>query len=146
MPIGYIIAIIIAVVALVALVVGGVMVFKTISSTMDNVGEVQSTVQGQIDHFTHEADAIKNRVNTINERVTAITEMAKDKQATFTTFADDASEFGNSITYLKDQSGDISKNLMKNTTDRVKEEGPSKAKMVKEVAKRTFEKQKRRYS
>ncbi|WP_277631073.1 DUF948 domain-containing protein [Atopococcus tabaci] len=146
MSIPYIIAIAIVVLALVAFIIGGLVVYKKISSTMKNISEVQSNVQGQVDHFTHEANVINERVNQINERVAALTELAKDKQAKIGEFADEASTFGDSLVYLKEQSGDISKNLIQTTTTRVKEDGPNKVKMLGRVAKRTVAKQKNRYS
>lgn len=146
MSTAYIISIAIVVLALIALVVGGVMVYKKISTTMDSVSEVQSNAETQIDHFTKTTDAINERVNHINERVTAMTEIAKDKQETFAQFTEEASDFGESITYLKEQAPEISKSIAQNSYERAKEEGPSKAKMVREVATRTLDKQKRRYA
>ncbi|WP_208560507.1 DUF948 domain-containing protein [Marinilactibacillus kalidii] len=146
MAIGYIIALIILGVALIALLAIGFMAFKKMKPTFNNIKETQSTVNDHIDHFTVEADAVQTKVNQIKVRVEDLQKVATIKMQRFDELSDHATSLNNSLTYLKDHSAEYSKGISKNTVDELKTDGPRIAKTFNLAFKRTAQKQKARYS
>jgi len=146
MSIAYIIALVILGVALIALIAIGLTTFKKMKPTFNNIKETQSTVNDHIEHFTVEADAVQTKVNQVKGRVEDLQKVATIKMQRFDELSTHASSLSDSLTYLKDHSSDYSKGIAKNTTDELKTDGPMVAKTFTRAFKRTFQKQKARYT
>lgn len=145
MSLAYIIALVILGVALIALVAVGIVTFKKVKPTLKNFKKTQSTVQDYIEHFTVEADAVQKKVDRIMERVEDLKKVSNIKMQRFNELSNHASNLGDSLTTLKEHSGEYSKGIAHNTMDELKTEGPLLAKTFKLAFKRTFSKQKARY-
>ncbi|GEL66510.1 DUF948 domain-containing protein [Marinilactibacillus psychrotolerans] len=145
MSLGYIIALIILGIALIALIAIGIITFKKVKPTLKNFKETQNIVQDHIEHFTGEADAVQTKVNKIMERVEDLQKVSNIKMQRFNELSTHASSLNNSLTYLKEHSGDYSKGIAQNAVDELKTEGPIIAKTFNLAFKRTIEKQKARY-
>lgn len=146
MALGYIISLGVLAVSLVLLVIMGVVSWKKIKPTLNNFQEIQDVVNQHIDHFTKEADAIQEKVNHIMERVETLQQEAETKIENFNELSAHASDLGDAVTYLKDNSSDLSKGIAKNTFNELKTDGPKLAKTFSLAVKRTFQKQKARYN
>lgn len=142
---GYIISFIILGISLVALIVFGVMTAKKIKPTLNNLQETQSVAMDHVEHFTREAESIQNNVEHIVQRVERLQKETELKLENFDELSAYASGLGDSLTYLKDNSGDLSKGIAKNAFNELKTDGPKLVKTFNLAIKRTFQKQKARY-
>ena len=79
------------------------------------------------------------------ERVEDLQKVSNIKMQRFNELSTHASSLNNSLTYLKEHSGDYSKGIAQNAVDELKTEGPIIAKTFNLAFKRTIEKQKARY-
>ena len=95
MSLGYIIALIILGIALIALIAIGIITFKKVKPTLKNFKETQNIVQDYIEHFTGEADAVQTKVNKIMERVEDLQKVSNIKMQRFNELSTHASSFDN---------------------------------------------------
>ncbi|PRY81427.1 DUF948 domain-containing protein [Alkalibacterium olivapovliticus] len=144
MELGYILSLIILGVSLVILIVMGFFAMKKMRPTLKNIEETQKVVEGHMEHFTHEAELIQDKVDHIMTRVDYTKNVSEMKIQRFDEFSKYASSLSESLMYLKEHGGDYSKGVAENTINELKTDGPVLAKTFKLAFKKTVDKQKMR--
>lgn len=98
---GGIIAIIIAVLALIALIVFGIMIGKKVSSLMKEIDNTSKTVQNKLNFFSKEADAIKLKIDQMTQKVNGMTAEMNGKTKNFEYLSESTADFQNALDELK---------------------------------------------
>ncbi|SFH64566.1 hypothetical protein [Pisciglobus halotolerans] len=141
MSIGFIIALVILVLAIVGLAVAGIIIGKNISRVMNDVNNTMVNVNSEVDRFKKAADAIKGKVTNMQQRVNGMTKNVEDKQAYIAGLSEKTTEFSHSINHLKVAGNDLSNQFMSSPIQTVKKAVPMATK-VQRTAKKVIEKRK----
>lgn len=145
MDLGYIVSLIILGVSLVILIVMGFFAMKKMKPTLKNIEETQKVVEGHVEHFTHEAEIIQEKVDHIMTRVDHTKNVSEMNIQRFKEFSDYASSLSESLMFLKEHGNDYSKGIAENSYKELKTDGPLLAKTFKLAFKKTVDKQKMRH-
>ena len=136
----------ILVVALLGLIIGSAVAFKKINHTLNNVKNIQSNIQIEMEGYTAKADIINQRVQQLNNRASAMTVDVEQKMNLFTELSKQSNDFGQTLTYLNDHKSEFAKDIAKTSGQEVKKNGPKYLKLIGRTLKKTFNKQKNRYT
>ncbi|GEK90854.1 DUF948 domain-containing protein [Alkalibacterium kapii] len=142
---GYLISLIILGVSLVLLIGIGIYAVKKMKPTLENLQKTQKYAQDQVEHFTNEANVMQKKVNLIMKRADNTKEVAQTNLERMNELSDQASSLSHSLTYLKENGPDYSKNIAQNTYEELKTDGPRLAKTFKRAFNKTIDKQKQRH-
>lgn len=143
---GYIIALLILLIAIVGLIVIGVMTKKKISPVIKNGQKCQKRIEKVANFYTEEADDIQAEITTIQHRITALQADAKEKIGSIDELNRRFNSLTRSLDYLQKHSKEYASTQAKDTMNKLKEEAPKLAKIAKLTAMKTFKKQKQRFS
>lgn len=144
MELGYIVSLIILGVSLIILIVMGFLAMKKMKPTLKNIEETQKTVEGHVEHFTNEAEAIQTKVDHIMARVEYTQNISEMKLQRFDDFQHYAESLSHSLQFLKEHGNEYSKGAAENTLNELRTDGPRLAKTFKLAFSKTIEKQKQR--
>lgn len=142
---GSIIAISIVVVSILAIVIVGIITYKEIKPTIENINDLNETVTQQTNYYTREGEHLTSRVNDLKERVEFLQEELDEKNVYFQDFLDEKGQFQTSLNYLEAHAGEYTKGIATNVKDELKEDGPKIMETFKRTFKKTVQKQKLRY-
>lgn len=142
----YIIALSLVIIAIVAIVIAAVVASKKVKPTLNKMDSLSENIEDAVDRYGKEGQAIQDRIEKIQERVTLTQVDAQQKIGSLDELQDQFQSLSASLAYLKDQSQDFSQSSRQNLTDKIKEEGPAYFKLYQNALKGTFKKQKERYS
>lgn len=98
---GRIIALIIALLALVALIVFGIMVWKKVSHLMKEIDKTTTHAQDKIDFFTKDTDAIKSKIDHLTQRVDGMSTELKVKMKNIDYLSKTTADFQTGLDELK---------------------------------------------
>lgn len=144
MELGYILSLVILGVSLVVLIVMGFFAMKKMRPTFKNIEETQKVVEGHMEHFTHEAEIMQEKVDHLMTRVDYTKNVSELKIQRFDEFSDYATSLSESLMYLKEHGSEFSKGVAENSYTELKNDGPLLAKTFKLAFKKTIDKQKMR--
>lgn len=144
MSTGTIIAIGIVVISVIILLTAGVISYKQMKPTLENVKKLNAAIQHTSKFYTRESENLNERIKQLSLEAGLMESEIQEKSLHFQDFAHKQDEFQASIRYLQNHAGEYSKGIATNIKEEVKEEGPKVIKSFKLAIKKTIKKQKAR--
>lgn len=146
MSTGYIIALSIVVVAIVIFVVGGIVAFKRVKPTLNNFNNLSKNIEDTANRYGKDGERIQQKVEVIQERIELTQMNAEQKLTNFDDLKQEFDSLSDSLLFLKEHGVELSKDNQDDLVKNIKEDGPKYLNILQGTAKRTFNKQKARYS
>lgn len=129
----------------VLIIVAAFLTYKKVQPTLNEIKELNETINQKKEIYTRDVNHINERVNGINQRVQFIQKDAEVKAAHFQDLMDEQGQFQTSLGYLKDHAGEYASGISSNVKDEIKEDGPKIVETFKRAFKKTVQKQKVRF-
>ncbi len=142
---GNILVISIIALSFVLIIVTAILTYKKVQPTLQEIKELNDTINQKKNMYTQDVDHITDRVNEINQKAQFIQQNAEIKTKHFQDLMDEQGQFQNSLNYLKGHAGEYSSGIASNIKDELKEDGPKIVETFKRAFKKTAQKQKVRY-
>lgn len=146
MSTAYIIALSIIVVALVVLVIVGFVVNKRMSPTLNNFNKLTENIETTTNRYSKDGERLQNKVEVIQERVNLVKINANQKVTSFDDLQTEFNSLRDSLEFLKEHGAQLAEENSDDIVQTVKEDGPMYLNILQGTVKRTFSKQKARYS
>lgn len=146
MSTAYIIALSIIVVALVVLVIVGFVVYKRMSPTLNNFNKLTENIETTTNRYSKDGERLQNKVEVIQERVNLVKINTNQKFSNIEDLQVEINSLSDSLQFLKEHGAQLSKDDSDDIVQTVKEDGPMYLNILQGTVKRTFSKQKARYS
>lgn len=119
---------------------------KQVQPTLDAVKDLKESINLEIKHYTQEASFYQQMVEALTQKITQLKDKVNSGTLSFEYFQERRETLENTLDQLKTTLPKIAKNTSQSVWENVKRDGPQIWETFKLAIKKTFQKQRTRFS